>query len=134
GGRFIDGVVRCSAVSTARSRAATMIDLARASLALVLRAVFGGAKSCAIVNVFMICPNGRLVVSRTRPNSVPDHGHLMARLTAPIRYRRPRKPAVKPRGGIKSPHASHLLLRRSSGHAKGGASRYRLGGLASSYE
>jgi len=38
-----------------------MINLARASLALVLRAIFGGAKNCAIVNVFMICPNGRLV-------------------------------------------------------------------------
>jgi hypothetical protein len=33
-----------------------MTNLAPASLALVLRAVFGGAKSCALVNFFMICP------------------------------------------------------------------------------
>jgi hypothetical protein len=33
-----------------------MTNLARAILALVLRAVFGGAKSCALVSLFMICP------------------------------------------------------------------------------
>jgi hypothetical protein len=46
---------RC-AVTVARSRAATTDDLARASLALVLRALFGAPKSCALVNLFMICP------------------------------------------------------------------------------
>jgi hypothetical protein len=56
GGRFIDGTACCCAVSTARSRAATNNNLARAILALVLRALFGAAKSCALVNLFMICP------------------------------------------------------------------------------
>jgi hypothetical protein len=44
------------AVSAARSRAATMTNLARASLDLVLRAIFGGAMSCALVNLFMMPP------------------------------------------------------------------------------
>jgi hypothetical protein len=55
GGRFIDGTARC-AVLAARSRAATMTNFARSSLVLVLRAFHGGAKSCALVNFFMICP------------------------------------------------------------------------------
>jgi hypothetical protein len=33
-----------------------MTNFARSSLALVLRAFFGGAKSCALDNIFMICP------------------------------------------------------------------------------
>jgi hypothetical protein len=33
-----------------------MTNFARSSLVLVLRAFFGGAKSCALVNFFMICP------------------------------------------------------------------------------
>jgi hypothetical protein len=45
---------RC-AVTAARSRAAATTNLACLSLALVLRAIFGG-KSCALVNVFMTCP------------------------------------------------------------------------------
>ena len=44
-----------------------MTNLARSSLALALPALFGAAKSCALVNLFMICPRGRLVVSRQRP-------------------------------------------------------------------
>jgi hypothetical protein len=56
GGRFIDGTARCCAVSTARSRAATMTNFARSSLVLVLRAFFAGLKSCALVNLFMIFP------------------------------------------------------------------------------
>jgi hypothetical protein len=57
GGRIVEGWTahRC-AVSAARSRAATMTNLARSSLALVLPALFGAAKSCALVNLFMICP------------------------------------------------------------------------------
>ena len=35
------------------ARATTTTNLARSSLALVLRAIFGGAKSCALVNLFM---------------------------------------------------------------------------------
>jgi hypothetical protein len=53
---FIDGVGRCCAISTARSRAAATTNLARSNQSLVLRALFAGAKSCALVNVFMICP------------------------------------------------------------------------------
>ena len=57
GGRIVEGwAAHCSAVSAARSRAATMTNLARSSLALVLHALFGAAKSCALVNLFMICP------------------------------------------------------------------------------
>src|SRR5262245_14416024 len=46
---------RC-AITCARSRAATINSLARASLALVLRALFDAPKSCALVNLCMICP------------------------------------------------------------------------------
>jgi hypothetical protein len=56
-GRIVEGCAayRC-AVTAARSRALTMTNFARSSLALVLRAFFGGAKSCALVNIFMTCP------------------------------------------------------------------------------
>jgi hypothetical protein len=57
GGRVVEGCAACCcALSAARSRAATTTNLARSSLTLVLRAFFGGAKSSAIVNIFMICP------------------------------------------------------------------------------
>ena len=57
GGRIVEGwAAHCCAVSAARSRAATMTNLARSSLALVLPALFGAAKSCALVNLCMICP------------------------------------------------------------------------------
>ena len=56
GGRIVEGCAACCcALSAARARAATTTNLARSSLALVLRAIFGGAKSCALVNLFMIC-------------------------------------------------------------------------------
>jgi hypothetical protein len=52
GGRIVEGwTAHCCAVSAARSRAATMTNLARSSLALVLPALFGAAKSCALVNL-----------------------------------------------------------------------------------
>src|SRR5215471_17112638 len=79
GKRFIDGALRCCAVSTARSRAAATTNLARASLALVLRVIFGAPKSCALVNLFMICPQWS-AGGRPRRNSAPDHGHLMANI------------------------------------------------------
>jgi hypothetical protein len=57
GGSIVEGCAACCcALSAARSRATTTTNLARSSLALVLRAIFGGAKSCALVNLFMICP------------------------------------------------------------------------------
>ena len=56
-GRIVEGCAAyCCAVPAARSRAATTTNLARSSLALPLRALFGGAKSCELVNLFMICP------------------------------------------------------------------------------
>jgi hypothetical protein len=55
-----------------------MINLARSSLALVLSALFGAAKSCALVNLFMICPRLSVVTNRQQPDSASDHGHLMA--------------------------------------------------------
>jgi hypothetical protein len=70
--RIVEGCAayRC-AVTAARSRAATIINLARASLALVLRALFGAPKNCALVNLCMICPHGRLVASRARSKFCP---------------------------------------------------------------
>src|SRR5262249_41237954 len=57
-------------------------NLARSSLAFwSLRRILGGAKSSVLVNLFTICPPMRPVASRPRPNSVPDHGHLMACFT-----------------------------------------------------
>jgi hypothetical protein len=44
-----------------------MTNLARSSLALLLAALAGAAKSCALANIFMISPDGRLVASRRRP-------------------------------------------------------------------
>jgi hypothetical protein len=64
GGRVVEGcAARCCALSAVRSRAATTTNLARSSLTLVLRAFFGGAKSSAIVNIFMICPDDRLLTA-----------------------------------------------------------------------
>jgi hypothetical protein len=57
GGRIVEGgAAWCCAVPATRSRAAATTNLARSSLALVLRAIFGGAKSSALVSLFMICP------------------------------------------------------------------------------
>src|SRR5262249_10479525 len=57
GGRIVEGWPAArGVVAAARSRAATMTNLARSSLALVLSALFGAAKSCALVKFFMICP------------------------------------------------------------------------------
>jgi hypothetical protein len=48
-----------------------MTNFARSSLALVLRAFFGGAKSCALVNIFMIClrwsASGQLTTTKFWP-------------------------------------------------------------------
>ena len=68
---------RC-AVTAARSRALTMTNFARSSLALVLRAVFGGAKSCALVKLFMICPPVGSRQSTTAKFLPLDRGYLMA--------------------------------------------------------
>jgi hypothetical protein len=58
GGRFVEGwTAHCCVASAARSRAATMTNLARSSLALILPALFGAAKSCALVKFSMICPH-----------------------------------------------------------------------------
>src|SRR6185312_12021053 len=43
-----------------------MTNLARSSLALLLAALAGAAKSCALANIFMISPDGRLVANRRR--------------------------------------------------------------------
>jgi hypothetical protein len=43
---------RC-AITAARSRAAIINNLARESLALVLRALFGAATSCVLVSLFI---------------------------------------------------------------------------------
>jgi hypothetical protein len=80
GGRIVEGwAANCCVVSAARSRAATMTNLARSSLTLALPALFGAAKSCALVKLFMICPrwspSGQ---PTTNQNSASDHGHLMA--------------------------------------------------------
>jgi hypothetical protein len=57
GGRIVEGwTTHCCVASAARLRAATMTNLARSSLALVLPALFGAAKSCALVKFSMICP------------------------------------------------------------------------------
>jgi len=66
--RRIGGIARACAeyrcaITAARSRAATISDFAPASLTLVLRALFGAPKSCALVNLFMICPRCRRVAS-----------------------------------------------------------------------
>ena len=78
-GRIVEGCAayRC-AVTAAHSRALTMTNFARASLALVLRAVFGGAKSCALVNLFMICPPVGSCQSTTAKFLPLDRGYLMA--------------------------------------------------------
>jgi hypothetical protein len=69
--RIVEGAAYRCAVTAARFRAATINNLARASLALVLRALFGAPKNCALVNLCMICPHGRLVASRARSKFCP---------------------------------------------------------------
>jgi hypothetical protein len=63
-----------------------MTNLARASLALVLRVIFGAPKRCALVNLFMICPqwsaNGLADHDEILP---PDDGHLMAHANLRLR-------------------------------------------------
>jgi hypothetical protein len=55
-----------------------MTNFARSSLALVLRAVFGGAKSCALVKLFMNCPPVGSRQSTTAKFLPLDRGYLMA--------------------------------------------------------
>ena len=75
-GRIVEGwAAHCCAVSAARSRAATMTNLARSSLALVLPALFGAAKSCALVKFFMICP-------RWSPSRQPTTNQIVLLITA----------------------------------------------------
>src|SRR5262249_4509599 len=76
GGRIVEGWTahRC-VVSAARSRAATMTNLARSSLALVLPALFGAAKSCALVKFFMSCP-------RWSPSRQPTTNQIVLLITA----------------------------------------------------
>jgi len=69
------------AVTAARSRTATISNLARARRALVLRALFGGPKSCVLVNLFMICPRWLASSQPTTTKSLSDHGYLMACLS-----------------------------------------------------
>ena len=76
--RFLAGEDVQDAVTAARSRALTMTNFARSSLALVLRAVFGGAKSCALVKLFMICPPVGSRQSTTAKFLPLDRGYLMA--------------------------------------------------------
>src|SRR5262245_19627031 len=76
GGRIVEGwTAHCCVVSAARSRAATMTNLARSSLALVLPALFGAAKSCALVKFFMICP-------RWSPSRQPTTNQLVLLIRA----------------------------------------------------
>jgi len=55
--------------------------LARASLALVLRVIFGAPKSCALVNLFMICP-------QWSAGGLADHDEILPPITA-ISWRTP---------------------------------------------
>src|SRR5262249_26653777 len=99
GGRIVEGwTAHCCAVSAARSRAATMTNLARSSLALALPALFGAAKSCALVNLFMICPprlaRGQPATTRDRLSDTfafpRPRNHIVPRqieLRVAIRYR-----------------------------------------------
>jgi hypothetical protein len=58
GGRGIEGITRCCAISIARSRAAATTNLVRPNQSWVLRAFFARVTSCALIKVFMICPYG----------------------------------------------------------------------------
>jgi hypothetical protein len=78
GGRFIDGNARCCAVSTARSRAATMTNFARSNQSWVSRALFGAAKGCPLVNLFMICPPVGWWLADHDQILPLNQGHLMA--------------------------------------------------------
>jgi hypothetical protein len=100
------------AVTAARSRTATISNLARARRALVLRALFGGPKSCALVNLFMICPRW-LATSQPTTKSLSDHGYLMAWLSKPPRSLRLARRGV-PSGGGNRPARSEGQVGRVS--------------------
>jgi hypothetical protein len=118
GGRIVEGwTAHCCAVSAARSRAATMTNLARSSLALALPALFGAAKSCVLVNLFMICPRGLPVASRQRPGigcqtrlrSPRPHNHIVPQqinVRVAIRYRTAQ--AIEKFGTVKRNRADQI--------------------------
>jgi hypothetical protein len=92
GGRIVEGwAAHCCAVSAARSRAATMTNLARSSLALVLPALFGAAKSCALVYLCMICPrwsaSGQPTTNQILLLITAISWHLCEHVLFPILYR-----------------------------------------------
>lgn len=83
-GRRIGRAKACAAyrriVTAARFLAAIISNLARASRTLVLRALFGASKSCALVNLFMDLPpmageqpadNDQILSLITLSNGVP---------------------------------------------------------------
>jgi len=99
------------AVTAARSRTATISNLARARRALVLRALFGGPKSCVLVNLFMICPRWLASSQPTTTKSLSDHGYLMACLSkTPPSLRR--SPAGRSGGGGNRPASSERQVGR----------------------
>jgi hypothetical protein len=55
-----------------------MTNFARSSLELVLRALFAGAKSCSLVNTFMMCPPVGWWLADHDQILPLDPGHLMA--------------------------------------------------------
>jgi hypothetical protein len=117
GGRVVKGcAARCRAVSAALSRASATTNLARSNQSLVLRVFFGGAKSSALVDIFMICPRWSAGGSPTpRTNSAPDRGLLMACLSerpGGINGGITTTDCVPPAesGTMKSPFLSHLQV------------------------
>jgi len=58
-----------------RDRAAATINLARSNQSLFLRAPFASAKSCALVNLFMICP-------LRSAGALADHDEILPLITA----------------------------------------------------
>jgi hypothetical protein len=78
-GRIIERRPGCRrAVFAARSRAATTTNLARSSQSLALSALFGAAKSCALLNVFMMCPRCLIQYPAATRIFTADRGGLMA--------------------------------------------------------
>ena len=75
-GRSLGWAADCCAISVARSRAALTAAMPRASRSSARLTSFGAAKSCSLLNIFMIRPPTANPQQFNDARSRPSHGHI----------------------------------------------------------